>query len=184
MAVTTVPGVRTTPARYSARTYTPSLAMAGLLTLLLGAWGGIVPFVGPLFGFSGDGSGSWRWSLAHALLSLAPGAVTVAAGALVMLSGRALYRPGGLKMGGLLAAVCGAWFVVGPVAWPVLEHTSFFVGASPIHELAYWVGYALGPGTLLAALGAFVLGRPAPEPTVIPADEPPTAKPTVVPQTT
>ena len=27
-----------------------SLEMAGLLTLLVGAWGGIVPFVGPLFG--------------------------------------------------------------------------------------------------------------------------------------
>jgi hypothetical protein len=38
-----------------------------------------------------------------------------------------------------------------------------------MRELAYWIGYSLGPGTLLAALGAFVLGRPAPEPTVLSA---------------
>jgi hypothetical protein len=91
---------------------------------------------------------------------------------LIMMAGRAVYRPGGLKLGGFLAALCGAWFVMGPVAWPVLEHSRVFVGASPIHELAYWIGYSLGPGTLLAALGAFVLGRPAPEPTVLPAERP------------
>jgi|GEM_PF-3418494 hypothetical protein len=34
------------------------LRLAGLLTLLLGAWAGIVPFLGPSFGYSGDGAGS------------------------------------------------------------------------------------------------------------------------------
>jgi hypothetical protein len=169
MAVATVPGVRTAPVRQTDRTYTPSIETAGLLTLLVGAWGGIVPFVGPLFGFSADGSRSWTWSLPHALLSLTPGAVAVTAGVLVMAAGGTLYRPGGLKLGGLMAALCGAWFVIGPVAWPVLEHSRVFVGASPMRELAYWIGYSLGPGTLLAALGAFVLGRPAPEPTVLSA---------------
>lgn len=169
MAVATVQGVRTTRVRHRDRTYTPSIEMAGLFMLLLGAWGGIVPFVGPLFGFNGDGSASWTWNLSHALLSATPGAVAVAAGILVMLAGPTLYRPGGLKVGGLLAVLCGAWFVVGPVAWPVLEHAKVFVGASPIRELAYWIGYSLGPGTLLIALGAFVIGRPMPEPTVLPA---------------
>lgn len=172
MAVATVPGVRTARARQSERVYTPSIETAGLLTLLVGAWGGIVPFVGPLFGFSGDGSGAWKWNLPHALLSLAPGAAAVIAGLLVMAAGGTLYRPGGLKLGGLVAALCGAWFVIGPVAWPVLEHARMFVGASPMRELAYWVGYSLGPGTLLAALGAFVLGRPAPEPRVLAPDLP------------
>jgi hypothetical protein len=188
MAVTTVPGVRTRHARTEFRSYTPSIEMAGALILLVGAWGGIVPFVGPLFGFSGDGSRSWTWNLPHALLSLAPGAVAVAAGILVMLAGGRLFRPG-LKLGGLLAALCGAWFVVGPVAWPVLEHARVFVTASPQRELAYWIGYSLGPGTLLAALGAFVLGRPAARPAVAaPAAETRTAEartvnPTPVPPT-
>jgi hypothetical protein len=152
------------------------IGTAGLLTVLLGAWGGIVPFVGPLFGFSADGSPAWRWNLAHALLSLTPGAVAVAAGLLVVLAGGSLYRPGALAVGGFAAALCGAWFVIGPVAWPVLEHTTFFAGAPPLSALAHWVGYSLGPGALLIGLGAFALGHPAPEPSVLGPEVQPAAR--------
>jgi len=169
MAVTAVgAALRRSPVRHATRISTPGIEVAGLCTVLLGAWGGIVPFVGPVFGFSGDGSAGWRWNLAHALVSLAPGAGAVFAGLLVVLAGRAVYRPGGLALGGLLAALCGAWFAAGPLSWPVLEHAAFFVTAPPLRELTYWIGYSLGPGLLLVALGSFVLGRPAPEPTVIP----------------
>jgi hypothetical protein len=66
-----------------------------------------------------------------------------------------------LTFGGLLAAVCGAWLVVGPVAWPVVNGSAFFASAAtPTRSLAYWLAYSLGPGGLLLALGAFVLGRP------------------------
>ena len=184
MSVTTVgstAAVRPSPVRYLARSYTPSIETAGLLIVLVGAWGGIVPFVGPLFGFSADGSAPWHWNLAHALLSLAPGAVAVSAGLLVMLAGRAMYRPGGLLFGGLLAALCGAWFVVGPVAWPVFEHSTALAAHTPIWELTYRIGYSLGPGALLLALGAFVLGRPAPEPTVIAPPATTTTMPTSTP---
>ncbi len=172
MAVTAV-GPATAPARARTRSApatrsTFSIETAGVLIVLLGAWGGIVPFVGPLFGFSGDGSAAWRWNMAHALLGLAPGAVAVAAGLLVMLAGGALYRPGGLVVGGFFAALCGAWFVIGPVAWPVLGHSStYLVQARPLRELAYWAGYSLGTGALLVGVGAFVLGHPVPEPEVI-----------------
>ena len=179
MAVTTVPGVRTRRARTEVRSYTPSIELAGLLIVLVGAWGGIVAFVGPLFGYSADGSGSWTWNLSHALLHAAPGGVAVFAGLMVMLAGGRLSRAG-LKLGGILAALAGAWFVVGPVAWPVLEHTRVFMTASPLRQFDYWIGYALGPGTLLAALGAFVLGRPAARP-AMPAPAPETR--TVTPET-
>ena len=138
-----------------------SLEMSGFLILCLGAWGGIVPFVGPLFGYSADGAGSWRWDQAHALLFLIPGAVAVFAGLLIMTGAMAVIaRPGLLVFAGFLAAVCGAWLVVGPLAWPVLHGSKFFVTASPLREFEYWIGYSLGPGGLLLALGAFVVGRP------------------------
>lgn len=166
MAVTTVG--RTTAVRTRRASSALSIETAGLLIVLLGAWGGIVPFVGPLFGFSADGSPAWKWNLAHALLSLTPGAVAVVAGMLIMLAGGSLYRPGALVVGGLAAAVCGAWFVIGPVAWPVLEHTAFFTTeAAPMWALAHWIGYSLGPGALLIGLGAFALGHPMPEPSVL-----------------
>ena len=51
-----------------------------MLTVLVGAWGGIVPFVGPIMGFNADASASWHWDLVHALLWAAPGALCVVFG--------------------------------------------------------------------------------------------------------
>ena len=138
-----------------------SLGGVGLVALVASAWGGIVPYVGPTFGFSGDGLGSWHWNLSHAVLALIPGAI----GTLFALSlmGRtaagATARRVGLTFGGLLAVASGAWFVVGPLAWPILVTGGhYFVTSSPLGELEYQVGYALGPGLILAASGAFAMG--------------------------
>lgn len=136
-----------------------SLETAGVLTFLLGAWAGIIPFVGPIFGFSADGTGSWHWNLAHAVLFLAPGAAACFAGLLAMISAAGGMR-GLLGFAGVLAAACGGWLIVGPVAWPVLQGVAFFrTGAPALREFAYWIGYSLGPGALLLALGAFIVGR-------------------------
>jgi hypothetical protein len=136
-----------------------SLETAAVLSLLLGAWVGIVSFVGPVFGFSGDGTSSWQWNLAHAALFFAPGVGAFVAGLLAIV-GTMRARPAIIGLAGLFAAACGSWLIVGPVAWPVLKGTAFFrTGVLPIREFAYWIGYALGPGGLLIALGAFILGR-------------------------
>jgi hypothetical protein len=65
-----------------------------------------------------------------------------------------------LASAGLLAAVCGAWFAIGPFAWTVVENTHpYFVGGeSALRELAYLVGYALGVGLILTGCGSFALG--------------------------
>jgi hypothetical protein len=145
----------------SGRTRSVSLGAVGLVALVVSAWGGIIPYVGPAFGFSGDGLGSWHWNLSHAVLALIPGAI----GFLFALSlmGRtaagATLRRVGLTFGGLIAIASGAWFVIGPMAWPVLVNGGhYFVTSSPLGELEYQVGYALGPGLILAACGAFAMG--------------------------
>jgi hypothetical protein len=142
--------------------YRMSIEMAGFVTLLLGAWAGVVAYIGPIFGFSGDGESSWTWNLSHSVLFLAPGGAAVLAGMLLMGEGRSSSpaRRSILGFAGLLAAVCGAWLIIGPLAWPVLHGSRVFVGASALRELTYWIGYALGPGALLLGLGSFVLGRP------------------------
>lgn len=133
----------------------------GILTVLLGAWAGIVPFVGPLFGFSATGRGAWVWDLPNALLWLVPGAVAVVLG-LAMLS-RAPGARFGLTTGapmsaGFLVSCCGAWLAIGPFAWRVLEGGLPIRAAAPLHELAYWIGYSVGPGVLLAVLGGAAMG--------------------------
>lgn len=164
MAVATMtPTSRRTDVRAAARApYRLSIEMAGLLVVLVGAWGGIVPYVGPVFGFNGDGSAAWTWNLSHAMLSFAPGAVALGCGLIVLLAGASLAGRPVLAFAGLMVAVCGAWFIIGPLAWPVLKGSSFFVTQRPLTQLANWIGYSLGPGSLLIGLGAFVLGRPAP----------------------
>jgi len=136
------------------------LFVAGLLALLAGGWGAIVPFVGPTFGFSADGSSSWYWNLSHALLALIPGAVGCAVG--LSLMGYSMSRRRtlfGLGLIGLLAVASGAWLAIGPLAWPVLYGTrSYFLTASPLRELAYVVGYAVGPGLILAIVGGIAWG--------------------------
>ena len=138
------------------------MGVPAVLMLLVGAWGGIVPFVGPTFGFNGDGSASWTWNLMHALLWVAPGAVACV-GAILALGLIPRFALGRGHIGaaavGTLVALAGAWFVIGPVAWPVLERSAgVFVPASPLRELSYQVGYSLGPGVLLAILGGTALG--------------------------
>jgi len=140
----------------------PSLGVAGFLIFLLGAWGGIVPFIGPTFGYSADSAGSWHWDLAHALLSVVPGAAACVVGLLIMMGVTKMSHLAVTGSAGLLAVIAGAWFVIGAVAWPVLYTVpSFFAPGTALTELEYFIGYFGGAGCLLIALGAFVLGRSA-----------------------
>jgi hypothetical protein len=138
------------------------LGVTGVLVLAVGAWAGVVPSAAPAFRFSADGSTSWYWNLSHAALWLLPGATAVVA-ALVILGVLGRTRRGrgriGASSAGIVSVVCGAWLVVGPVAWPVLYRSAgVFVPAGPARELAYQLVYSLGPGVLLAALGGVVTG--------------------------
>jgi hypothetical protein len=137
------------------------LAFASFLAILLSAWAGIVPYVGPTFGFSADGTSSWTWNNTHTYGALVPGAVGVIFGLLILARSRrpmSLQSSGTLAGAGFIVFLCGAWLAVVPVVWPVIS-TAYFQSASPSMNLAHWLGYASGPGLLLAAFGAYVMGR-------------------------
>lgn len=132
------------------------MGLAGICTILLGAWGGIVPFAGPAFGYHSTNVGSWEWNLQNALLYVVPGAVAIFAG-LVMLGIVPSVRLGLGRLtagvAGVLAMACGAWFVVGPVAWPTVHTGVVFQTAAPLARFANEVGYNLGVGVLLVLFG-------------------------------
>ncbi|HEX3459700.1 MAG TPA: hypothetical protein VHT49_02245 [Acidimicrobiales bacterium] len=144
------------------RSLSASLWSLGVITLLISAWGGIIPYLGPTFSYSADGASSWSWNLTHTVLALAPGAlgILVAFSFLAPLSATGVAgRRVGLTLAGLVAVVCGAWFVVGPLAWPIVHNTGpYFVTANPLRGLANQIGYSFGPGLILAACGAFAMG--------------------------
>jgi hypothetical protein len=170
------------PARNRVQLGRAWLGAAGIVAVLVSAWGGLVPFVGPVFGFSADGSGSWHWSLAHAVLALVPGAVGVVVGLFVIAEARGIAVGRGrftLASAGTVLMVCGAWFAIGPLAWPVLASTgTYFVSGSHLTALEHELGYSIGPGLVLVFCGAFVAGwasRHAPKVTGLAAE--PTADP-------
>jgi hypothetical protein len=138
------------------------IGTAGVVAVLVSVWGGIVPYVGPLFDYSGDGSGSWHWNLAHGVLSLAPGILGVLLGLFVVAESRGVVvgkRRLSLATAGILLMVCGAWFAVGPLAWPVINNGSgYFVASTHLRVLAYEAGYSIVTGLILVISGAFVDG--------------------------
>jgi hypothetical protein len=85
-------------------------ALSGLLLLLLGVWGALVPFIGPLFSFAYSPNTAWTWTAARGWLEVLPGAVT-ALGGLILLSSANRVTAG---FGAWLGVAGGAWFVVGP----------------------------------------------------------------------
>ena len=134
-----------------------STAVIGLLTALVGAWAGIVGFVGPLFGYHATTTHAWAWTTTNWLLHLVPGAVAFVAGLLVLGRARAVAR-GGISLAALAAVAAGAWLVIGPAVWPLFESSRAYgpAGGATMRFLIQ-LGADLGPGVLLAAFGGMLL---------------------------
>jgi hypothetical protein len=153
-----------TGGRHSARVHgaRTGIVTVGVVTILISAWGALIPFVEPLFGYHVTGTPSWHWNAAHTLLAVLPGAVGMVMG-FVVLWGTSRVQVGRGRMqlilAGLITMLCGAWFIVGPTAWPVIStHGAYFAPAAPLRSLLYQVGNAIGTGVILAVCGGYVLG--------------------------
>lgn len=57
--------------------------LCGVLLVLLGAWGALVPFVGPYFHFAYTPDQTWRYTSGRLWLEIAPGAAAVVGGLIV-----------------------------------------------------------------------------------------------------
>jgi hypothetical protein len=79
--------------------------VSGVLLILLGAWGGLAPFVGPYFRFAYTPDKAWAYTSGRLWLSIVPGAAALLGGLLVV---SASHRGVG-GTGAFLAALGGAW---------------------------------------------------------------------------
>jgi len=84
-------------------------AASGFLLILLGIWGALIPFVGPLFNFAFSPDREWVWTAARGWLEVLPGVAT-AVGGFLLLSSRNRFTA---MLGAWLTVFAGAWFVVG-----------------------------------------------------------------------
>lgn len=130
-------------------------AASGLFLIVLGLWGALIPFVGPLFEYSY--SPGQQWTAARGLLEVLPGVVTVLGGILLLMSNNRAKA----MLGGWLAVLGGVWFVVGRTLADVLNigDVGTPVGASEAKLAAVELGYFSGLGALIVFLGSIALGR-------------------------
>lgn len=144
-------------------------AASGLLVVALGAWGALIPFVGPYFGYGFGSHAAWHYTANRMWLDILPGAVAVAAG-MLMLS--AATRRAGM-LAGLLGLAAGAWFAVGPAISLTWHGAGNPIGAplgGNVRHAFELVGFFYGLGAATVALVAFAAGRFASRPALEPFD--------------
>ena len=134
-------------------------ALSGVLLVLLGAWGALVPFIGPYFQFAYTPGTVWVYTPARLWLEVVPGVAT-AAGGLILLSSanRALAA-----FGAWLAALAGAWFVLGPTVSRLWASSGFSQIGSPLvgtlRRTVVEISYFAGLGVVIVFFAALALGR-------------------------
>lgn len=154
---TAIPAADSPPAREPAR---GRAATHGLLVLLVGAWGALVAYAGPAFHYGPAGAQAWQWTTPHTVLNLLPGAGAVAGGLLLTVAGpgvaTAFHR-----LAGMLTLASGAWFVLGRSIYPIFYGTAApaygAASGGPLANFVTILGYSLGVGVVLAALGGTLL---------------------------
>ena len=131
-------------------------AVSGALLILLGAWGALIPFVGPYFDFAYTPDTAWDVTTGRLVLEVLPGVGAALGGLLVLGSANRVAA----AFGSWLAALSGAWFVLGvPLSaiWgsPTVGEP---VGGTTQQILEY-IGFFGGLGVVIVFFAAFAMGR-------------------------
>jgi hypothetical protein len=133
-------------------------ALSGLTVMILGAWGALIPLIGPWFHYAFGNYQAWHVTTNRVWLCIVPGAVAFIGGWMLLTSA---HRTSGI-FGGWLAVLAGAWFAIGPAISLFWHKAGNPIGAPTgghIRQAIEWVGYFTGLGVLIAALAAFAMGR-------------------------
>jgi hypothetical protein len=133
-------------------------AFSGLLLILLGIWGGLVPMVGPYLHYAYTPDRVWTVTSGRAWLEFAPAAAAVVGGLLLLVS---RLRPMALS-GGMLAVLSGAWFVVGGTVarfWTQAPPTPGTPVGGAIARTAEQIGFFTGLGAVIICVAAMAIGR-------------------------
>jgi hypothetical protein len=125
--------------------------------VVLGAWGALIPFVGPYFDYQIGTTQTWDWTIDRLWLSVLPGAAAVLGGLLLM----AATTRRTASFGALLALGGGLWFVVGPTMSMLWNDGNLATGAAlgdTGTRVIEWIGFFYGTGALITTVAAYELG--------------------------
>jgi hypothetical protein len=132
--------------------------LSGLLLILLGAWGALVPFIGPYFHYAYTPDKAWTYTSGRLWLEILPGAAVALGGLIVLVSA---YRPVA-HFGAWLAALGGAWFALGSVIGPTWTGMNMTTGTpvgGHVTRALEQIGFFTGLGVVIVLLAAMALGR-------------------------
>jgi hypothetical protein len=132
--------------------------LSGLVLVLLGAWGALVPFVGPYFHYAYTPDQAWTYTTGRFWMEVLPGAVTVLGGLIVLISAS---RPLA-HFGAWLAALGGAWFALGSVIGPTWSGANMNAGTpvgGSVTRALEQIGFFTGLGVVIVLVAGMALGR-------------------------
>ena len=131
-------------------------AFSGVLLVLLGIWGGLVPLVGPYVNYAYTPDRAWTLNSGRIWLELLPAAATLVGGLIVMAS---RMRPAAL-FGATLAVLSGAWFALGGTLVRLWSSTAPGVPVGgPTTRILEQVGFFAGLGIVIVCVASVALGR-------------------------
>ncbi len=134
-------------------------ALSGLLLVLLGLWGGLVPFIGPYFGYAYTPDSAWTYTMGRLWLEILPAVAVVIGGLLLLLSTQRAFA----LAGAVLALAGGAWFVVGPSLSQLWHGGTSAAGmpssTSTLGSVAEQIGFFYGLGAVILIFAGVALGR-------------------------
>jgi hypothetical protein len=133
-------------------------ALSGVLLVLLGIWGGLIPLVGPYVNYAYTPNHAWRITSGRIWLEILPAAGALLGG-LILLASK--LRPTAL-LGASLAAASGAWFAVGSSLAPLwtdsIPAQGYPVGGH-IAKAMEQIGFFTGLGVVIVCIAAVAIGR-------------------------
>jgi hypothetical protein len=132
-------------------------ALTGALLVLLGAWGGLIAFIGPYFHYAYTPDKAWTYTNGRLWLEILPAVGAILGGLIV---GGSASRPVAI-FGAWLAALSGAWFALGGLLstlWTIGGSIGHPVGDNA-HRVVEQIGFFTGLGVVIVFLAAVALGR-------------------------
>ncbi len=131
--------------------------LSGVLLVLLGAWGGLIAFIGPYFHYAYTPDSAWSYTSGRLWLEVLPGAGALVGGLIALASAS---RPVAM-FGAWLAAISGAWFALGAIIshWAGSGLTAGTPVGGTLTRVLEQIGFFTGLGVVIVFLAALALGR-------------------------
>ncbi len=132
--------------------------MSGVLLVLLGIWGGLIPLVGPYVNYAYTPNHAWRITSGRVWLEILPAAGALLGGLILLASKLRLMA----LFGASLAAASGAWFAVGSSLAPLWTNNLPAEGnpvGGHVASAMEQIGFFTGLGVVIVCFASVALGR-------------------------